>query len=145
MRGQVLNSVTKAPVPFATLAVPGRNISTAADDLGRYFLRLPSPLRDTLVVTSVGFKRLSVPPAVLAAGQCVFRLAPQEEPLQNVVVEHRPVHPALLGQPKPTGDVLWMGGSSGKGVVDGEWGWELGSVLKNTAKEMLATVLPGKG
>ena len=132
VQGQVLNSQTREPVPFATLGIPGRSVGTVADEQGRYLLRLPPDLRDTLVVTSVGFSRLAVPPTVLATGQCVFRLVPQEQTLRDVVVEHRAVHAALLGQPKSTGDVLWTGGSSGKETVDDEWGWELGSVLRPT-------------
>ncbi|MFD2787234.1 carboxypeptidase-like regulatory domain-containing protein [Hymenobacter rubripertinctus] len=129
VQGQILNDQTGEPVPFATLGVPGRSIGTVADEQGRYLLRLPPDLGDTLVVTSVGFARTAVPPAALAGGQRVFRLRPQEQELLGVVVQRRPVHAALLGQSRAKGDVLWMGGSSGKETVDDEWGWELGTVL----------------
>ncbi|MBT9392424.1 carboxypeptidase-like regulatory domain-containing protein [Hymenobacter sp. NST-14] len=130
LEGQVLNDQTGEPVPFATLGVPGRSIGTVADEQGRYLLRLPPDLRDTLVVTSVGFSRTAVPPAALAQGQRVFRLHPREQALGGVVVQRRPVHAAQLGQSRTKADVLWMGGSSGKETVDDEWGWELGTVLR---------------
>jgi len=132
LEGQVLNERTNEPVPFATLGVPGRGIGTVADEQGRYLLRLPAGLNDTLVVTSVGFSRTAVAPAALAAGQRVFKVMPQEQALRDVVVEHPRVHPALLGRNKEKGDVHWTGGSSGKETVDDEWGWELGTLLRPT-------------
>ena len=91
VQGQVLNDQTGEPVPFATLGIPGRSIGTVADEQGHYLLRLPPDLRDTLVVTSVGFARTAVPPAALAGGQRVFRLRPQGQLLRDVVVQRRPV------------------------------------------------------
>lgn len=136
LEGRIVNTKTGEPVPFATLGVPGRGLGTVADEQGRYVLRLPG-LRDTLVVTSVGFSREVVLPVALAAGQREFRLAPQEQALGAVVVEHRRVHPGLLGRNKEKADVLWMGGSSGKETVDDEWGWELGTVLRPTRRTYL--------
>ncbi|WP_045688579.1 carboxypeptidase-like regulatory domain-containing protein [Hymenobacter sp. AT01-02] len=131
IEGRVVHAQTGAPVPFATLGVPGRGLGTVADEHGHYLLRLPD-LRDTLVVSCVGFTRHVVVPAALAAGQREFRLAPQEQALRDVVVEHRRVHPGLLGRNKEKADVFWMGGSSGKETVDDEWGWEFGTVLRPT-------------
>ncbi|RPD45653.1 carboxypeptidase-like regulatory domain-containing protein [Hymenobacter sediminis] len=136
IEGRILNSQTSEPVPFATLGVPGRGIGTVADEQGRYLLRLPS-LTDTLIVTCVGFDRQVVLPSTLTAGQREFRLAPQEQALREVKVEHRRVHPGLLGRTKEKADVLWMGGSSGKETVDDEWGWELGIVLRPTHRTYL--------
>ncbi|GGG51380.1 carboxypeptidase-like regulatory domain-containing protein [Hymenobacter glacieicola] len=136
LEGRILNTHTNEPVPFATLGVPGRGLGTVADEQGRYLLRLPD-LRDTLVVTCVGFSRQVVLPTALAAGQREFRLAPQEQALGAVVVEHRRVHPGQLGRSKEKADVLWTGGSSGKETVDDEWGWELGTVLRPTHRTYL--------
>ncbi|OON70005.1 carboxypeptidase-like regulatory domain-containing protein [Hymenobacter sp. CRA2] len=130
LEGQVLNARTGQPVPFATLGVPRRGLGTVADEQGRYLLRLPAGSADTLIITSVGFSREVVPPAVLAAGQRVFRLMPQEQLIDNVVVAHRAVHPATLGRKQDKGDIRWLAGSSGKQTVDDEWGWELGTVLR---------------
>jgi hypothetical protein len=129
LEGQVLNAQTGEPVPFATLGVPRRGLGTVADEQGRYLLRLPAGSADTLIVTSVGFSREVVPPAALAGGQRVFRLAPEAQTLANVTIAHRPVHPGTLGRAKEKGDLRWMAGSSGKQTVDDEWGWELGAVL----------------
>ncbi|UOQ77123.1 carboxypeptidase-like regulatory domain-containing protein [Hymenobacter sp. 5516J-16] len=136
LEGRILHTQTNEPVPFATLGVPGRGLGTVADEQGRYLLRLPS-LQDTLVVTCVGFSRQVVLPAALAAGQREFRLAPQEQALGTVVVEHRRVRPGQLGRNKEKADVLWTGGSSGKETVDDEWGWELGTVLRPTRRTYL--------
>lgn len=129
LEGQVHNARTGEPVPFATLGVVGRNIGTVADEQGHYILRFPAAPTDTLIITSVGFLRTAVAPAALVAGQRAFVLTPQEQALPDVVVERKPVRPALLGRNKEKGDVLWTAGSSGKETVDDEWGWELGAVL----------------
>jgi hypothetical protein len=137
LEGQVLNDQTGEPVPFATLGMVGRSVGTVADEQGRYLLRLPPGLSDTLVVTSVGFLRTVVPPAALMGGQRVFRVRPLSVALGGAVVEHARVHPALLGRNKPTGDLLWTAGSSGKETVDDEWGWELGTLLQPTRRTYL--------
>ncbi|GAB3292802.1 carboxypeptidase-like regulatory domain-containing protein [Hymenobacter tenuis] len=136
IEGRVLNSSTGEPVPFATLGVPGRSIGTVADEQGRYLLRLTS-LTDTLIVSSVGFTREVVLPAALASGKREFRLTPLEQALREVTVQHRRVHPGLLGRNKAKGDIFWMGGSSGKETVDDEWGWEFGTLLKPTKRTYL--------
>ncbi|TGE14422.1 carboxypeptidase-like regulatory domain-containing protein [Hymenobacter elongatus] len=128
--GQVLNSRTNEPVPFAILGVRGKAIGTAADEQGRYLLRLPPDLRDTLVVSCVGFEPRLVLPATLAAGQRVFKLQPQEQLLKEVTIQRRKVSSGRLGRAKETYDLRWMGGSSGKATVDDEWGWELGALLQ---------------
>ncbi|WP_185817065.1 carboxypeptidase-like regulatory domain-containing protein [Hymenobacter metallilatus] len=129
LEGQVRNARTNQPVPFATLGIIGRNIGTVADEEGRYILRFPAAPTDSLVITSVGFFRAAVSPQALLNGQREFALLPLEQALPDVVVERKPVHPALLGRNKEKGDVLWTAGSSGKETVDDEWGWELGTVL----------------
>ncbi|WBA42891.1 carboxypeptidase-like regulatory domain-containing protein [Hymenobacter canadensis] len=137
VEGQVLNDQTDEPVPFATLGVVGRSLGTVADEQGRYLLRLPPGLTDTLVVTSVGFLRTAVAPAALLGGQRVVRVRPQAVALSGAVVEHSRVHPALLGRSTSTGDVLWTAGSSGKETVDDEWGWEVGTLLRPTRRAYL--------
>lgn len=128
--GQVLNAKTQEPVPFAILGVRGKAIGTAADEQGRYLLRLPSAdLRDTLIVSCVGFEPRLVPPAQLVAGQRVFQLTPQQQVLREVTIQSRQVKPAKLGRTTDKADVHWMGGSSGKTTVDDEWGWEIGALL----------------
>ncbi|UOQ68262.1 carboxypeptidase-like regulatory domain-containing protein [Hymenobacter volaticus] len=137
LEGQVLNSRTGEPVPFATLGVPGRGLGTVADEQGRYLLRLPPSLSDTLIVSCVGFSSAVISPTALAAGKRVFQLAPQEHVLSEIKVEHRRMRPALLGNTKSKGDIFWMGGSSGKRTVDTEWGWEFGALLKPVRKTYL--------
>ncbi|UOG77035.1 carboxypeptidase-like regulatory domain-containing protein [Hymenobacter tibetensis] len=137
LEGQILNTKTGEPVPFATLGVPGRGLGTVADEQGRYLLRLPYSLRDTLIVSCVGFSSAVVLPSALATGQRVFRLAPQEQILREIKVEHRRLHPALLGYTKEKGDIFWIGGSSGKRTVENEWGWEFGTVLKPVRRTYL--------
>lgn len=129
LEGQVLDAKTGQPVPFATLGVPRRGIGTVADEQGRYVLRLPAGSADTVIVTSVGFTPVVVPPAALKAGQRVFKLSAERQTLGTVAVTHRPVHPAKLGRTQEKGDLRWLAGSSGKETVDDEWGWELGTVL----------------
>lgn len=137
IEGRVLNAKTGEPVPFATLGVPHRSIGTVADEYGHYLLRLPAGLTDTLVVSSVGFSREVVLPKALTAGQREFRLAPKAQTLHDVVVEHRRMHPGLLGRKNAKGDIQWLAGSSGKETVDDEWGWEFGTLLKLTKRTYL--------
>ncbi|TGE24500.1 carboxypeptidase-like regulatory domain-containing protein [Hymenobacter aquaticus] len=128
--GQVLNARTQEPVPFAILGVRGKAIGTAADEQGRYLLRLPSTeLRDTLIISCVGYEARLVPPAQLGAGQRVFQLTPQPQVLREVTIQSRRVKPGKLGRATDKADVRWMGGSSGKTTVDDEWGWEIGALL----------------
>ncbi|MCB2376889.1 carboxypeptidase-like regulatory domain-containing protein [Hymenobacter sp. BT635] len=127
--GQVLNATTQEPVPFAILGVRGKAIGTAADEQGRYLLRLPPDLRDTLIVSCVGFEPRLVPPAQLVAGQRVFQLQPQQQVLRGVTIQSRKMKPGKLGRTAEKADVRWMGGSSGKTTVDDEWGWEIGTLL----------------
>lgn len=127
--GQVLNAQTKEPVPFAILGVPGKAIGTAADEQGRYLLRLPPDLRDTLIVSCVGFAPYVVAPAQWQAGQRVFQLQPLHQVLGGVTIQSRKVQLGKLGRTAEKADVRWMAGSSGKSTVDDEWGWELGTLL----------------
>ena len=136
IEGQVLNTRTNEPVPFAILGIRGRSIGTAADEQGRYVLRL-SDLNDTLIVSCVGFQRYLVSPALLVAGQRVFRLNPQDQVLQGVRVEHRRLRPGLLGRSNEKYNLRWTGGSSGKTTVDDEWGWEIGALLEPTRRTYL--------
>ncbi|WP_167856279.1 carboxypeptidase-like regulatory domain-containing protein [Hymenobacter metallicola] len=127
--GQVVNAQTQEPVPFAILGVRGKAIGTAADEQGRYLLRLPPDLRDTLIVSCVGFEPRLVPPTQLVAGQRVFQLTPQAQVLKGVTIQSRKVKPGKLGRTADKADVRWMAGSSGKTTVDDEWGWEMGTLL----------------
>jgi hypothetical protein len=135
--GQVLNAKTNQPVPFAILGVRGKAIGTAADEQGRYLLRLPPDLRDTLVVSCVGFEARAVPPAQLIAGQRVFQLQPQAQLIKEVTIQSHKVKPGKLGRTSDKADVRWMGGSSGKTTVDDEWGWELGALLQPERRSYL--------
>ncbi|RTQ47109.1 carboxypeptidase-like regulatory domain-containing protein [Hymenobacter gummosus] len=55
--GTVLNAQTQAPVPFATIGLPGREVGTVADELGRYRLDAAGAApTDSVRVSSLGFR-----------------------------------------------------------------------------------------
>ena len=58
--GEVLDAVTREPIPFVTLRVPGTSGATSTDVKGHFILHV-SKVTGTLRVTSVGYKTLELP------------------------------------------------------------------------------------
>jgi hypothetical protein len=82
--GTVVDARTQLPVPFATLAVPGRPGGTVSNIEGSFRLELPTGT-DSVRVQALGYAPLTLAVKALSA-PLVVRLQPQTYTLQEVVV-----------------------------------------------------------
>jgi hypothetical protein len=82
--GTVVDARTQLPVPFATLAVPGRPGGTVSNIEGSFRLELPAGA-DSVRVQALGYAPLVLAAKALSA-PLVLRLQPQSYTLQEVVV-----------------------------------------------------------
>lgn len=94
LSGTVRDARTQAPVPFATVAVPGQAGGTVSNAEGTFRLALPAAGADSVRVQSLGYAPLAVAVRGLPAGPLVLRLAPQAYTLQEATV--RGYSPASL-------------------------------------------------
>jgi CarboxypepD_reg-like domain len=125
IRGTVLDARTQAPVPFATIGLPGRELGTVADGQGRYQLDAPgAAATDSVQVTSLGFRPLRLTLAQLRAAPALM-LTAGPVALREVQV--------LARSPYRRTHVL---GSSSKasmadiGLAAGELGAQLGTIVR---------------
>ncbi|MBD2724682.1 erythromycin esterase family protein [Hymenobacter armeniacus] len=91
VRGVVLDRQTKAPVPYASVAVPGQGVGTVADGQGRFALGVPAGGR--LAVSSVGYATASATPT--AAALTVY-LQPAAYELAGVQVRGESLDPRKI-------------------------------------------------
>lgn len=56
LTGEVTESGTGLPVPYASIQIEGANLGTMADSLGKFDLEHVSPGKRTVVISAVGFK-----------------------------------------------------------------------------------------
>ena len=61
IRGSIVNQFTKEQVPFASIAWKHAGNGTLSDSLGRFSIVANGFLRDTLIISYVGFSNLEVP------------------------------------------------------------------------------------
>ncbi|WP_375448376.1 DUF5686 family protein [uncultured Fibrella sp.] len=85
VNGQVAETGSGAPVPFASVAVRGTAVGTSADDEGRFQLVLKQPA-DTLVVTAVGYQTTRVALDSAQTQPLTILLTPANQTLSEVVV-----------------------------------------------------------
>ncbi|WP_040006517.1 TonB-dependent receptor [Fibrisoma limi] len=81
-QGVVIDGQTKEPVPGATLRLPGTQIGTVTDELGRFSLPTAQPC-DHLKVSSVGYQETLI---AVSTGKMVVSLTPKVEDLQPIIV-----------------------------------------------------------
>ena len=87
--GRIINLETQAPIPFASVGIPGRQIGTSADLKGFFELELgPLVSQDSLFVSCVGYERYSIPVSELRQGNLnIFQLKFKTTLLQEVVIK----------------------------------------------------------
>ena len=107
--GQVRDSVTQAPLPFASVFLANTSRGTTTDAEGRYSLTNVAPGHYELGVSYVGY-RLYHQPINLAAGNLAFNpaVAPSAQQLAEVVVRPDPNSAYNFQRFKE----LFLGGSS---------------------------------
>ena len=91
VRGVVLDQQTKAPVPYASVSVPGKGVGTVADGQGRFGLVVPAG--GQVAVSSVGYATATV--AAAAAGLTVY-LRPSAYELAGVQVQGESLDPRKI-------------------------------------------------
>ncbi|GAA3941936.1 hypothetical protein GCM10022406_27250 [Hymenobacter algoricola] len=126
-------TATGVPVPFASVGVRGKPVGTVADGQGVFLLSTLAQAAgtDTVVVSCIGYEprqlllsRLRQQPAV--------QLTPAPTPIREVQVRHARVTPATLGRTATGGTAHWTTSSRDISEVDGNRGWEVGTVLPIT-------------
>jgi erythromycin esterase-like protein len=90
VRGVVLDQKTKAPVPYASVSVPGKGVGTMTDAQGRFALVVPGA--GSLQISSVGYTTATVAPA----SSVTVRLAPAAYELQGVQVQGESLDPRKI-------------------------------------------------
>jgi CubicO group peptidase (beta-lactamase class C family) len=95
IRGIVCNAATNEPIPYATVRLTGKAITTMTNDKGRFLLKVPvSAKGDSLTVTHVGFTPGILPVQTADTGMLTMALNPS--PGQLTAVEVRPPNPLAL-------------------------------------------------
>jgi len=90
VRGVVLDQKTKAPVPYASVAVPGQGVGTVADGQGRFAMVVPGA--GSLQISSVGYATAMV----AATTSVTVRLVPAAYELQGVQVRGESLDPRKI-------------------------------------------------
>ena len=90
--GVVLDQKTKAPVPYASVAVPGSGVGTVADAQGHFSLVMPGA--DRLQISSVGYAMVTLSAA--PASPLTVRLVPAAYELQGVQVRGESLDPRKI-------------------------------------------------
>ncbi len=83
LSGRIVDGKSREPVPGATVQIKGTTHGVATDSEGRFAFVTGQPFPYTLIITSVGYKRLEL---VVEQGQIELPLEPSQSQLNDVVV-----------------------------------------------------------
>ncbi len=73
LKGIVLDSITKQPLPYATVAVKDNLLGTATNSDGQFILELPKTFSDSILLCSyMGYKTYSTKVSALEAGDTIL-------------------------------------------------------------------------
>jgi|GEM_PF-1609355 len=97
LRGQVVDSLSRAPLPFATVALCGRNVAVNTGESGTFVLHYSGGPADTLCVSFIGYQpyRLALPPGPQTAPVLVL-LQPATYQLALASVYAKPPKPKKI-------------------------------------------------
>ncbi|HLO57726.1 MAG TPA: carboxypeptidase-like regulatory domain-containing protein [Bacteroidales bacterium] len=94
-RGLVIDSKTYKPLPFSGIFLNNKSIGTITNASGRFEFKIPvSDFRDTLVISHIGYKIVSLPVASIDSGILVFRLIQEKIQIAPIVV--KPLDPIYI-------------------------------------------------
>lgn len=93
VRGVVLDQRSRAPVPYASVVLPGQGQGTVADGQGRFALPLPGPT--TLQVSSLGYATATVQ-SPRGNEELTVLLATEAYALDDVRVASAPLDPVII-------------------------------------------------
>lgn len=105
------------PLPFATLGILNKNIGTIANDQGVFVLTIPeSSVKDTLIVSYLGYKSRSFIPSTIASKEnWQVHLEKDTLLLRPVVVVDQRAKKSRLGGKKEKNTYVWVS-AKGKGA-----------------------------
>jgi len=90
IQGQIIDSATKAAIPFATIGVTNRVIGTVADSAGRFQLSISTDSigpNNAVIVSCVGYSSVELNPQRLKDGQQIIALSPANTYLNQAIVK----------------------------------------------------------
>jgi hypothetical protein len=97
IRGRVLDKSDKQPLPYSSVYLSGKAIGTVTNDNGQFQLKLPSKyLADTIIVSSIGYKRIKAPVSTFLNEEKDYLLKPDVISIQEVII--RKISPVNLLQ-----------------------------------------------
>lgn len=95
LRGQVLDSRSEKPLPYATIALYGTNLGTITNQEGEFSFKLPGNIPDPMLVCSyMGYSRRFVPISYPLDEELIITLEKETIPLQEVIIRY--TDPAIL-------------------------------------------------
>lgn len=95
VHGFVRNVATGEPIPYATIRLTGRAITTMTNEKGRFTFKMPAEGKeDSLSVTHIGFTPLILPVKIADTGTWTILMS--ESSSQLIAVEVKPPNPLEL-------------------------------------------------
>ncbi|GAA4010599.1 hypothetical protein GCM10022408_23660 [Hymenobacter fastidiosus] len=107
LEGQVVDQVSQAPVPFATLGIPNQPLGSVADAQGNFRFAVPAAIADTarLIVSCIGYESAPVAGLSFRGGRQRVALRPAPVSLGGVTVRAGRVKTKTFGR---TGAATFM-------------------------------------
>jgi hypothetical protein len=110
VHGKILNSRTKEVIQYANIGIVGANVGTISNPDGSFSLSIPGKmLSDTLVFSSIGYEKRSIPLTQIFGDQSlIIYLSEKVMELSPVIISNRKVKSGTfqLGNPDFKGGVL---------------------------------------
>jgi hypothetical protein len=95
IRGQVFDSQTKEPIPYAAVGISDLNIGNVTNFDGVFVLKIPKQfIAKTLTISHIGYKSKQIPIELLEKGKVDFYLEVDHISIQEVII--RNVDPLTL-------------------------------------------------
>jgi hypothetical protein len=90
VRGKIVNSKSGDPIIFANIFLEGTNIGTVSNSDGEFIIKIPLFLeKKILVVSSIGYKNISIPFERLDRDYNRIELVPNPIPIEEVTIINR--------------------------------------------------------
>ncbi len=97
IRGRVMDKSDRQPLPYSSIYLSGKTIGTVTNDNGQFLLKLPSEnLEDTLIISSIGYKRIKGSVSSFMNEERDYLLKPDAISIQEVII--RKISPVNLLQ-----------------------------------------------
>jgi hypothetical protein len=95
IRGLVIDSKTRRPLPYANIFLFAKNTGTVTNTNGRFELKVtPADMTDTLGISYIGYKWLTLPLASLDTLLVIARLSSERIQIREIIV--KPLDPIYI-------------------------------------------------